>query len=76
MNCNAPVFEGRNWLVCLLQILALPLVALAFVIAIIVGAILGIFLPRVLEQIICNYKKYLFRVRNCQKGNSDPNIQL
>ncbi len=76
MNCNAPVFEGHNWLVCLLQILLLPLVALAFVIAIIVGAILGIFFPRVLEQIICNYKKYLFRVRNCQKGNSDPNIQL
>ena len=75
-DCYAPVFEGQNWLVCLLLILMWPAVAFVFLILLIFAAALAIFLPGLLERIICNYKRYLFRIRNCRKGNSDPNIRL
>jgi len=75
-QCHAPVFEGQNWFVCLLMALSLPFIALAFMLALIIGAIIGIFLPEFLEILLCNYKKILFRIKHCQKGNSDPNIIL
>ena len=76
IDCYAPVFQKQNWLVCLLLVILLPIVALAFMIALIVGVIIGIFIPEFLDRIICNYKRFLFRVRNCSKGNDDPNIRL
>jgi len=75
-ECFAPVFEKQSSIVCLLLVLTLPFVALAFLIALIVGALLGLLFPDVIERIVCNYKRYLFRVKNCQKGNDNPNIKL
>lgn len=74
--CFAPTFEPQNWLVCLLMILTLPAVALAFLIAFVIGLILEILLPGTIARIVCNFKKYTFRVQNCQKGNDNPNIRL
>lgn len=66
INCHAPTFQGNS--VCACFILSL---IYAF-------AILILLLPALLgsEKAKCKIKQYQFRINNCVKGNSDPNIDL
>lgn len=71
--CTAPVFEKGHPLVCLLLAITSPFVVLGFIFAIIIVTIFQRLLPPgTLSRIICNFRRYLFRVRHCSKGNTDP----
>lgn len=63
-GCYAPVFEARSFPECFFLI---------FVYLVIVGSLAPFFwYPKVL----CLIKQYVYRIRNCTRGNSDPNIKL
>ena len=70
-TCTAPIFEANNWAICLLGLILSPAVLFVFLLLI---AILG-WTPFG-SQIICSFKRYLFRLENCSTGNSNPCIIL
>ncbi len=70
--CVAPVFEGSNWLVCLLMYLVSPFVLLAFIALLPLIILVNAFLPGTLAKFLCSLRRYLFRLNNCSQGNSDP----
>lgn len=64
--CRAPTFQGNSVCAC-------------FILSIIYAfAILVLLLPALFGSEIakCKIKQYQFRINNCVKGNSDPNIVL
>lgn len=69
--CKAPVFEGgsRN-----------PIGG--FLMCALLAAISALILPFLLLAALfsskarCQLKQWLFRLRNCFRGNADPNIEL
>ena len=74
--CTAPVFEASHWLVCLLLLLIAPLVIAAFIAGLIIVVILEIFVPGILAKYLCSFRKFLYRLKNCRKGNRDPCLTL
>lgn len=63
-ECKAPVFKKNNVLVC----------AILTVVYTILIALLAFFFW--IPGVYCLIKQYNFRIKNCMKGNSDPNINL
>lgn len=59
-SCTAPVFQPVHWLVCLLMWIAAP--------AVLLFMLIFIWIPGML----CALKRFLFRLRHCAEGNSDP----
>lgn len=74
--CYAPVFKPPGCFVCTMMTATLPIVAVAFVVAVILAAPLLPFFPNIINRIVCSYKQYLYKVQHCGKGNDDPNIVL
>ena len=68
-ECFAPVFEGNNIFACLLLVIVYTLAIL--------GILIGtLFLCLLFPSCRCTIKQYQFRIANCVKGNSQPNIPL
>ena len=65
-ECYAPVFAGtRNVFGCLILIIFYTLVIILILIA-------TLFLCPLFHSCRCLIKQYIFRMRHCTQGNSDP----
>ena len=69
--CVAPVFEPSHWLVCLLIALIFPFVLLAFIVLLPIIALIGAFVPGLLARFLCNFRRYVYRLKHCRQGNRD-----
>jgi len=74
--CVAPLFEPSNWFLCFLMILAAPFVIIVFILLIAFIAILEMFFRGILARFICQFRKYLFRLNHCHRGNSNGCVML
>ena len=61
-ECKAPVFKRNPGIICLLMYIAFPVIFLA--------CLLG----DLFNKPKCCIKKYVYRLKNCTKGNSDPHV--
>lgn len=59
-GCNAPVFKRSPGIICLLMYIAFPVI------------LLGCLFADLFASRKCCIKKYVYRLRNCTKGNSEP----
>lgn len=72
-KCYAPVFQPTNvWACFWLTIIYTAIIAILVVLLII--ALIGG--PEAVRKIVCLIKQFAYRIANCKKGNSDPNIAL
>ena len=69
--CAAPVFQGSNWLVCLLLALVTPFVLLVYIILLPIIVLINAFIGGILARFLCSLRRFLFRVSHCRRGNSD-----
>ncbi len=63
-ECKAPVFKGNSVCACLILTITYILVI----------AVLLIFIW--IPSVLCLIKQYVFRIKHCRKGNSNPDILL
>lgn len=64
-GCFAPVFQPSSFIACIF----LAIIYSAIILILIIPAIFS-------ARYRCLVNQYRFRIRNCGRGNSDPNVPL
>jgi hypothetical protein len=71
--CYAPVFGASSFWACIFLSIIYVLI-LVFLLIMLVLAVFGG--QSAIREIACIIRQYVYRIRNCTKGNSDPNVVI